>query len=85
MFTVSLRESLPFRDHPLHLDRIFPHGKAVLLPERTIADEPDIAVQILKDFSTAVKAKHAGTWKIVLPPNIRERLLQAADQLNDAR
>jgi hypothetical protein len=79
LFNLSLRRVLPYCDLPMHIERLFPNGTAILLTESAMMQQPERTLAILRWFSHTVKTKR-GTWRIVLVPNVRHWLRQTAMQ-----
>ena len=79
LFSLSLRKVLPYYDSPIHVERLFPNGTAILLTETSMMQQPEQTLAILRWFSHTAKTKR-GTWKLVLVPNVRHWLRQIAMQ-----
>lgn len=77
VFNICLGQVLPYSDPPVHIERLFPNGTAILLTESAIMRQPEQTLAIVRWFSQMVKTKR-GTWKIVLVPNVRHWLRQVA-------
>ncbi|KAL4999290.1 hypothetical protein BDV10DRAFT_56943 [Aspergillus recurvatus] len=67
---VSLSKPIQYADHPLHAQRLFPHGGVFLLTEDLMIREPVAAMVILQWFYEWSKKKYPGLWKIMLRPDI---------------
>jgi hypothetical protein len=77
LFNLSLQRVLPYCNLPIHIERLFPNGTAILLTESAMVHQPQRTLAILRWFSHTVKTKR-GTWKIALIPNVRHWLGQRA-------
>jgi len=77
VFNLCLRRVIPYHNLPVHIERLFPNGTAILLTESSMTQQPEKIVAILRWFSKMAKPKK-GTWKILFVPNVKRWLRQKA-------
>jgi chromo domain-containing protein 1 len=66
--------------HP-HINRLFPHGQAILVTDSFLLLHPQEASRFLRWFRLQVQAnKPVGTWKLCIRPGIRDLLLTIVEE-----
>ncbi|RJE19657.1 Chromo domain protein [Aspergillus sclerotialis] len=78
-WNVSIVRPLDHVDRPLHLQRIFPFGGAILLTEDFMISDPKGAAVILTWFNEWIRKQYKGTWKIMLRPDALNWLVKQHD------
>lgn len=69
--------------HP-HINRLFPHGQAILVTDSFLLLHPQEASRFLRWFRLQVQAnKPVGTWKLCVRPGIRDLLLTIIEERSE--
>lgn len=69
--------------HP-HINRLFPHGEAILVTDSFLLLHPREAARFLKWFRwVAIDGKPPGQWKLCFRPGIRDLLLTIIEQSSE--
>ena len=69
--------------HP-HINRLFPHGEAILVTDSFLLLHPREAARFLKWFRwVAFDGKPSGQWKLCFRPGIRDLLLTIIEQSSE--
>jgi chromo domain-containing protein 1 len=69
--------------HP-HINRLFPHGQAILITDSFLLFHPQEAARFLRWFHLQVLVtKPAGTWKLCVRPGIRDFLLAIIEEKSE--
>ncbi|PWY86904.1 hypothetical protein BO70DRAFT_213446 [Aspergillus heteromorphus CBS 117.55] len=83
-WSFSLEKPLDYADHPLHFQRIFPHGGVLMITEDFMTQEPESTIIILAWFNDWARKKFPGNWKIMFRPGVLDWVLkqpEPADEL----
>ncbi|KAK2746211.1 hypothetical protein FQN57_003333 [Myotisia sp. PD_48] len=82
VFSMSLVDSIPDSPTP-HFQRLFPHGKVILMTEDFLLYNTKSALKLLDWFTIQLKTRLGGTCKLFFPPNIRQLLSDRIQQWPD--
>ncbi|KAI9699422.1 MAG: hypothetical protein M1836_003033 [Candelina mexicana] len=80
VFHLGVDPNLGAGEQIVTLNRLFPHGRAILLTEDFFLNDPAAAKQLVLWFQEECKRKTPGTWKLVGRPSLREWLLYQAGE-----
>ncbi|KAL2815640.1 hypothetical protein BDW59DRAFT_15228 [Aspergillus cavernicola] len=79
-WNISLSQPLKYVNHPLHLQRLFPHGGVFLITEDFMVRMPEPTLIILEWFYEYSSKKFPGNWKMMLRPDILNWLLKQVER-----
>ena len=74
-FDLAKKFTLDHYGNEAYIQRLFPHGGAIILSEEIMLKQPETSLAIIQWFEAWVHKKFPGTWKLVVRPNIRHWLL----------